>query len=268
MALPVLEDRDFSNLLRIIYALTGVTMDEGKRSLVRSRVARRLRAHGLSDVQEYVRLLEGPTREEQEIAAFIDTLTTHKTSFFRTRSIWSFLEKEVTERFQRNEDVRIWSCASSSGEEPYSLAMLLQTYCGSRSWEVTASDVSPLMVEKTKTGQFDPTTFPDAEQAPGKVDPISFFEPASGLLQASRKLRDRMKFQVHNLLHPMSGSFAIIMLRNVIIYFSDEDRETVIANALRALRPEGLLILGESESLCSNKDKLQFEAPCIYRRKK
>ncbi|MEL6712516.1 MAG: CheR family methyltransferase [Planctomycetota bacterium] len=266
-----LTDSDFSRLSGLVHDLTGVTVDGTKRSMLSSRIRRRLRALELDTFHEYIQRLASGDMDPEEIEVFIQTVTTHTTSFFRTPSVWDFLEEEFrSERFD-GRDVAVWSAASSTGQEPFSLAMLLRAVRGRDArvgrWSVTASDVSALTVEQARAGRFDRADVEAAAAARPAFDALGCFELQEEAAVATRELASAIDFRTHNLLDPMQGRFDAVLLRNVIIYFSEADTQRVIDHATAAIRPGGLLVIGEAESLVARGGGLEFEAPCIYRKK-
>lgn len=263
-----LTDVSFAKLVTLIYDLTGVSIDESKRSLLRNRLGRRVRALGIDGLEEYIELIRSSRQGADELASFVDVVTTHKTSFFRTPSLWSAVESEVKGLSERARTVRVWSAACSNGQEPYSMAILLEHLRGSQpaNWRIRASDVSKLAVKRAKAGEYEARDVKGAESARPDWSVARHFEESGGKLTVKKELRDRIHFQEHNLLQPPSGNFDIVFLRNVIIYFSEEDTRRVIGHAIDVLGPGGLLVIGESESIGNTEPRVSYEGPCLYRK--
>lgn len=262
-----LSDREFDRLARSIHGLTGVTVDDTKRSMISSRVRRRLRALELETFSEYIEMLSAGKLSSEEIESFVEAVTTHKTSFFRTPSIWNVLREEFERLSAEGRSIEAWSAACSTGEEPHSLAMMLRAVTkGGARWRVTGSDVSPLTVETARAGSFDEEQVRAAATARPDADVLACFDFEDGRAQATRELGRSMRFGVHNLLDPQSSRFDVALLRNVIIYFSEDDTRRVVDHVVASLAPEGLLVIGESESLLGRDDGLEYLAPCIYRK--
>lgn len=272
MALTQLTDRDFTKLTGVVYDLTGVTVDDSKRSMLSSRIRRRLRALELDTFSEYITKLSNGELSADETLQFIDTVTTHKTSFFRTPSVWKFLREEFAKEEYEGRYLDVWSAASSTGQEPYSLAMMLRAIRGGLSaeakWRVTASDVSQLTVDKAAEGRYERKDVHGANAEQPKLDVLRNFDVDGDVATVKKELKDGVKFRTHNLLDPMRGSFDAVLVRNVIIYFSESDTQKVVEQATDAVKPGGLLVIGESESLIARGGRLEYEAPCIYRKKK
>lgn len=257
------------SLAREVRRRTGVTIDPSKSSLLLSRVARRVRALNLEGPGAYLRLIEDLQETSAEIDEFLDVVTTHKTSFFRTPSVWRRLWQEFgRDAVSRSFDA--WSCACSIGHEPFSLAAVGAAAAAERPglrWSVLATDVSPKSVARASSDLFEDVHDPGLTEA--GFPPLDHFErTADGKMQASRVLRSRMKFQTHNLMERRSGSFDVALLRNVLIYFEEDDKRTIVENVLSTIRPGGLLVIGESESLLERDARLEYLEPCIFRASK
>lgn len=265
-----MSDATYAELTAVVYKLTGVTVDESKRSMLTSRVRRRLRALDLEGVDEYVKMLKQLDPDSDEITEFVDVVTTHKTSFFRTPSVWDFLENEFRDERYNGRSITAWSCASSTGEEPYSLAMLLRSvrgdYAKAGKWRIDASDVSELTVKKAQAGEYPAEVVTAIQAARPSVQASSEFEIHGDQVRICPALSEGVHFGVHNLLSARTGSFDVAFLRNVIIYFRKEDSLQVVNNVVNVIKPGGLLVIGEAESLLARGSDLSFEAPCIYRK--
>ncbi|MED5372197.1 MAG: protein-glutamate O-methyltransferase CheR [Myxococcota bacterium] len=269
-SIKTLSDAKFRILSDEVYRLTGVTLDRSKQVMLSGRLGRHMRSLGLSTVDEYLAEVRKPGKIQD---AFVDKVTTHKTSMFRTTSVWRTMTEEVLPELAANKgSARIWSGASSTGQEPASLAVVCshqQRQTPGFRWSVLASDVSPGMVQATAEGRFDRKVVTDgARRFPG-LSVTSYFDgqPGDPEMQLKREQRAGIMTRRHNLLKPAPGSgFDLIFLRNVIIYFSPADKSKVIRNAKRALAPGGLLIIGESESLLEEDEEgLELLNHCIYK---
>ncbi len=254
------------SLAREVRRRTGVTINPSKAPMLLSRVARRVRALDLEGPEAYLRVLEDLEETDAELEEFIDVVTTHKTSFFRTPRVW----RRLWQQFGRDTEARsfdAWSCACSIGHEPFGLAAVGMAAAAARPglrWSVLATDVSPKSVERASQGLFDEVH--DPGMAAVGFSPLDHFERTSdGHMRASPALRSRMKFQTHNLMKRRSGSFDVALLRNVLIYFEEDDKRTIVENVLSTIRPGGLLVIGESESLLERDARLEYLEPCIFR---
>lgn len=257
-------------------AWTGIRLDSGKTALVRRRLLGRMRELGFDRVRQYLSLVDSSAKERQ---SFISLLTTNETRFFRTARIWSYLEREFLPGWnsRRQGVLHIWSAASSSGEEPYSLAMLCADWQEKNApfeYHIWASDIDTERVEQCHkalyTGRAETVL---REKRPGWAE--RFTKPTPEGLEMLPKLRNRIEFGTHNLQKPWSGprDMHLVLLRNVLIYFASPEFVRAVGNVWEAMADGGVLILGESESLSHAEDALrdqdmpfEFVAPQIYRK--
>ena len=142
-----LQANEFEWISRFLYEKTGISLSDGKQALVMGRLDKRLRAHGMQTYSEYFALLGRPGYEDETTAA-IDLLTTNETYFFREPKHFTYLEKVVFPAYAKQRNIRIWSAASSSGEEAYTIAMTLAEHFVSDNWEVIGTDISTRVLEK------------------------------------------------------------------------------------------------------------------------
>ena len=266
------ESAALDSLVAEVYRRTGVTLDEGKRNMLSNRLRRRCRAVGVSSLREYWKLLRALDDAAEEVAEFVHSVTTHKTSLFRTSSLWSFLEEELARLAERQGRVSAWSAACSTGQEAASFAMLSESLDGgehSLRYSVLASDVSAPVVQSASEGKFSVDEVSVAAAAQPRIPVDSYFgEPQEDQRALQPALRRSIEYRTHNLFEPIRRSFDVILLRNVIIYFTEDDRRRVIENCCSALREGGLLVIGESESLNGGFQGLEYIAPCTYRKSK
>lgn len=264
------EDAALTSLVEEVYRRTGVEVDASKRGMVSSRLRRRCRELGLADLGEYWDLLRALDDAAEEVGRFVDAVTTHKTSFFRTRGVWDTLREDVERRALADQPVAFWSAACSTGEEAASIAMLVASIAEEHagfSWNVEASDVSPLAVARAADMRFSSERVDEAIQHRPEVPVDRFFEPErDGERRLVPSLRRRLLFREHNLFDAPRRGFDVILVRNVIIYFNEADTTRVLGHCIGALRPDGLLVIGESESLTGRDSDLEYLAPCIYRK--
>lgn len=253
---------DFARLRNWLESATGIHLTPAKTTLVTSRLARRLRETGAGTFNAYLKRLAGDAAERQ-IA--IDLLTTNETYFFREPAHFRFLASCV-EQLPRDRPVRVWSAACASGEEAYSVAMLLDANLGGRTWEVVGTDVSTRMVAAARAGHY------RLERTRGIPLPLlqryclRGTGAHDGTLLIHRRLRERVRFEHANLTAPLPaiGEFDVVFLRNVMIYFDASTRRAVVDRVLQHLRPEGHLLVGHSESLGDVTRTVRPLAPSIY----
>ncbi len=245
-------------LSKIVYEESGIVLDEKKRSLLVARIAKRMRLTGISSVSDYIQQISSSQDEYNE---FLDATTTNHTFFFRENKHCEYLLKTLDKR----KSLKIWSAASSSGEEAFSIAV--QLLSNSFSFNIFASDVSNSMLKKGKTGVY-------PQERVQKVPlPIlhTYFQNGKGKWQnhvkVKSEVRQLVRFEKFNLL---SGTppdkFDIIFCRNVMIYFDTPTRQKVVDNLCCALKPGGYFFIGMSENLHGLKHNLSNVLPSGYKK--
>jgi len=260
-------DADFERVRATIYEHAGISLNPGKRDMVYSRVARRLRATGFSNFGEYLDHLDV---ESEEWQLFVNALTTNLTSFFRESHHFPVLAEHARHHHTpRNGPFRVWSSACSTGEEPYSIAMTLVDAFGTFKppVKILATDLDTNVVAHAAAG-----VYPEDRVAkiPEK-DVRRFFlrgkGSSKGMVRVRPELREMIVFRQLNLLSPqwpMRGPFDIIFCRNVLIYFDKPTQYQLLSRYRPLLRPEGLLFLGHSESVAHAGDLFRLQGKTVY----
>lgn len=264
---------DMGFIARLVYEHAGIVIREHKEAMTRGRLARRVKALGLTSVAEYCAFLK-TAAAESEIPELINAVTTNHTAFFRERHHFDHLRKDVlprllAERGQRRGRIRIWSSASSSGEEPYSIAATARDALGSRSdvdLKILATDIDTDILEKADAGIYPAELF---DRLPADVRPWLKVETVGrGEVRIVDDLRRLLSFKRLNLIEtwPMSGPFDVIFCRNVFIYFDTQTKAAILDRFVGLLAPGGFLYLGHSESLPQPHPKLRLIGRTIYER--
>jgi len=258
-----ISDKEFAQFQRFIYEAAGITLAAGKKALVSGRLAKRLHHCEVASYGAYFKLLmSGKAPGEAQMA--IDLLTTNETYFFREAKHFDHLRgyAEAT----HVSPFRVWSAASSSGEEAYSIAMVLADALGERLWEVIGTDISARVLQRARTGHYSmaranhiPTDYLRRYCLKGRGS-------QEGTLLVDRVLRQRVRFQQANLNAqlPQLGMFDAIFLRNVLIYFNAATKRQVVARVLKLLKPGGYFYVGHSESLNGVCETVRAIGPAIY----
>jgi len=267
--MPVLTDQEFSLFQRFIFEAAGITLADSKSVLVSSRLLSRVQECGAQSFGAYFQLLaSGGAPEEVQIA--IDLLTTNETYFFREQRHFDFLRERLEQpAFRaRASAMRVWSAAGSSGEEAYSIAMLLEDCLRGRPWEVVASDISARVLERARAGKY------PMERA--RNIPLAYLRrfclEGQGKLEhtllVERSLRHRVHFLQVNLNAPLPelGTFDVVFLRNVLIYFNLDTKRDVVERVIATLRPGGWLFVGHAESLYNITNQVTAVTPAIYQK--
>ncbi|MEW6991737.1 protein-glutamate O-methyltransferase CheR [Colwelliaceae bacterium 6441] len=269
-----LTDKEFKFICQLVYEIAGIVLNDSKREMVYRRLTRIIRERKLSSFSEYCQLLQDNV--EQEKNYFINAITTNLTSFFREGHHFDYLTKtELPSLIQKNKQdkkIRIWSSASSTGEEPYSIAATvsesLKSYLSSWDIKILATDIDSDVLAKGKAGIYDERRIEDIPEKYKKA----YFSKGTGLnankVKVDPKLQKLLTFKQLNLLHewPMKGRFDIIFCRNVIIYFDKKTQQELFERYYEILAPGGLLILGHSENLGAYQKYFENVGRTIFRK--
>lgn len=260
-----ISDADFAQFQALLYKLTGIALTPGKKALVVSRLSSRLRASSYDSFTSYYRYVSSPVgAHEQQI--MVDLLTTNETRFFREPKHFEFLAQRAVKEFSGTRPFRVWSAASSTGEEAYSIAMVLAESMGSRPWEIVGTDVSKRVLEQAQRGQY------RVERAEHIPVPLlaKYWRPGGAAeentIRATSQLRERVKFVHLNLLGDWSslGQFDVIFLRNVMIYFDTETKRELVRRICAYLTPGGYLFVGHSETIHGLDACLKTVVPAVF----
>jgi chemotaxis protein methyltransferase CheR len=260
-------DKEFALFQRFIYDAAGITLSDAKKALVSGRLAKRLDLHRIGSYGEYFRVLSSG-KDAQEVQVAIDLLTTNETYFFREPRHFDLLREQAELVRNRSESFRVWSAACSTGEEPYSIAMVLAATLQTTPYELIGSDISARVLDRARTGHYPlsrtthiPRTYLHQYCLRGTGD-------QEGTLLVERALRDRVRFMQVNLnaALPKLGLFDCIFLRNVMIYFNNDTKRRVVERMVSLLKPGGYFLIGHSESLNEITTALTAVSPSIYRK--
>lgn len=262
---PAITDQEFALFQRLIHRLAGISLSDAKRVLLVGRLGRRLEHHGFATYGEYYRLLASGD-DPDEVQKMVDLLTTNETYFFREPQHFDFLRDLVRQEASANGTFRVWSGASSSGEEAYSMAMVLAEHCLQRPWEVFGSDISMSVLATAQAGVYSQERISGIPPASLRKYCLKGVRAQEGKLLIDSRLRQRVRFAQVNLTLPITGvgQFDVIFLRNVMIYFDAETKRKVVENMLPSLKPGGYFIVGHSESLNGITTRLKTLKPTIY----
>ena len=258
-------DQEFALFRKLIYRLAGINMADSKKPLLAGRLTRRLRHHGLESFRDYYTLVTR-TKHSDELQLMVDLLTTNETYFFREAAHFDYLQTFAASR--RGRPFRVWSGASSSGEEPYTIAMVLAETLGmAANWEIVASDISLSMLEKAHAGLYPMERGKGIPPELLKKYCLKGVREQEGNFLVDARLRERVDFRHINLISPTTrdlGQFDLIFLRNVMIYFDNDTKRKVVSNMLPHLREDGTFIVGHSETLTGITDALSAMRPTLY----
>ncbi|HJV22567.1 MAG TPA: CheR family methyltransferase [Holophagaceae bacterium] len=261
-----LSDTEFQRFRTLVHEQTGITLSDLKKALVMSRLGSRLRARKIGSFAEYYRVLKDPS-EGDELQAAIDLITTNETSFFREPSHFDFLRRHLKALRPVPLPFRVWSAASSSGEEAYTLAMVLSDCLGQADWEILGTDISTRVLERARRALYPM----ERSSSIPKEYLVKYCLKGSGrhegMFLIDRPLRARATFMHANLCQqlPEIGIFDVVFLRNVLIYFAPAEKRLVVEAIARRIKPGGILMIGHSETLAGISDRFQPIQPTVYR---
>ena len=254
----------FDAVCRAFAKVSGIRLVAAKKSLVEGRLQKLALERGVSSLDAYVdEVLSG--RDPDEFTRLVDKLTTNETYFFREPEHFDVLA-EFVDQTAPGQPVRVWSAASSSGEEAYSIAMLLHDRLGDAPCEVLGTDLSTDVLRRARRGLY---PVDRARQLPRhflKRYCLRGTGDYEGQLLIERGLRQRVLFAAANLMEPLPeiGRFDVIFLRNVLIYFENDAKRSIVQRVLQRLNPGGLLLTGHAESLNNLGLPIRARQPAVY----
>lgn len=269
-----LSDGEFRALSSLVEGELGIRMPPAKKTLLESRLQKRLRALNLASYAEYCDMLFNRGGMETELVHMLDLVTTNKTDFFREEHHFEFLANSALERTVRatGPKVSIWSAGCSTGEEPYTLAMVLSEFARSRpgmgfDYAITATDISTRVLEAASRGIYQEDRI---APVPAELKRRYFLrsrDSSKALVRVAPELRARVAFSRVNLMdetYPVEGPFDAIFCRNVIIYFDKPTQERLFAKFCEYLKPGGFIFIGHSETLSGIDLPLRKVATSVY----
>lgn len=262
----------FRALCDVAYAQAGIKLTDEKLALVSARVGKRLRALNLQSEEQYLEVLR--RNDGHELVEFLDVISTNFTSFFREPAHFDRLTAELGAALARGQSTfRVWCAASSSGEEPYTIALVLEELFGSRGldWKVLATDISTRVLAMAKRGRYREQQLKTvrrdylARHFTRVVDPGD----DEAHYDVSPQLKQHLTFARLNLAqppYPMRGPFDAVLCRNVMIYFDAPVRQALVSELERLVRPGGLVFVGHAETLSGLSTGLEVVVPSVYRK--
>ncbi len=270
-----MRDSEYDFICSLVYEHSRISLGRDKRELVSARLGKRLRATNAPDVTAYCQLLKSPGAADEELGHLIDAISTNHTFFFREIAHFDFLRKTIVPemsaraRAERWPRFNVWSAASSSGEEAYSIAITLADCLTSWPWQIQATDISRRILARAQNAIY-------ARESVERLEPDVIrthfqrgFGPQEGYYRIKAALRDHVSFHHLNLLEgepPFHDLFQVIFCRNVMIYFDRPTQEELVGRLSRRLVPGGFLLVGHSESLSHIRHPLRMLRPATYQK--
>jgi len=269
-----MDEKIFKKFCSIAYDKAGINLKEGKEALVSARVSKRMRTLRMDDIREYMHFLEND-ETGTELVHFLDAISTNFTHFYREKDHFDYLEKKIKEWLSVGQKrFRIWSAASSSGEEPYSIVMtMLDTLEGYNSeFKLLATDISTKILNKAIEGVYDSERIepvPKVQRNKYMFKLKSEGEEDGAIYQMNDRAKESVVFKRLNLSQPpfpMKGPLDVIFCRNVMIYFDRIVRQKLVGEMERLLKPGGILMIGHTETLAGIQTGLKILTPSIYQK--
>jgi chemotaxis protein methyltransferase CheR len=272
----MISNADFGRLRRLIYDQSGINLGLDKKTMLELRIKRRLRSLNLNSYAQYCEYLFTRHSQKEEIVHLIDVVTTNKTDFFREAAHFDLLvQKAIPDVIARNESgkqVLVWSAACSSGEEPYTLAMVLNEYGLSHPgfrFRVLATDISTTVLEKARLGVYGYELLRPVSLDLRQKYFMRSRDPESKTLRVVPELRQLVEFRRLNFMDAdfgLSERADIIFCRNALIYFDRPTQEKILQKLTRYLAPGGYTFVGHAETLHDMDIPLTPIAPALYRK--
>ena len=261
----MLSQKSFEAVTSMFHKVSGIQLTDAKRALVAGRLQKLAQARGLSSVDQYVEQLMRDN-DTEEMVRLVDKLTTNETYFFREPQHFERMKSVIEKRPASAGEFRVWSAASSSGEEAYSIAMVLGNHYGTRGWKIVGTDLSTAMVDTARRAVYPMERARQTAQADLKRWCLKGQGDNAGKLMISPELRQNVTFENANLMRqlPEIGLFDIIFLRNVLIYFEPPAKAEIVRRVLPKLKPGGLLFTGHAESIANLGLPVTSLAPAVY----
>lgn len=257
---------EFALFRQLIFDIAGISLSDSKQELVAGRLSSRLRILGLDSYHDYYQIVAADANagERQRL---VDLLTTNETYFFREQAHFEFLRNTIIPQRDPATPLNIWSAAASTGEEIYTLAMVLAECLGETAqWNILGSDINKEVLTKAERGEYTLATTRGLPPEYLQKYCLKGVRSQEGKFLIRPQLRRHTRFAQINLntALPDIGPFDVAFLRNVMIYFNNATRKEVVARIVRKLRPGGYLILGHSESLNGIENSLKLTQPTVY----
>lgn len=258
-------DKEFLLFQKLILDRLGIFLPLQKKALLTNRLWKRLREYDLQRFEDYYRFIVG-NNGKAELDIALELITTNETYFFREQKHFDYLAQTILPDFKQGKKLRVWSAAASTGEEPYSIAMLLEEKCQA-AWELECSDVNNSVLAQARRG-----IYPDARTRNIPENYLHQFcrkgiGPQEGYIRVTQELRQKVNFFALNLHNdfPAIGKFDVVFLRNVLIYFENDIKAQVLERIAQVLNPNGILFVGHSESLHGVSNCFTPIKPAIYK---
>ncbi len=263
-----LKDSEFQKFSKLIYEHCGINLTPSKKDLLKTRLQKRLFKLGIKNYSDYYNYVIGDSTKA-EFTELINAVSTNKTEFFREIRHFEFLQELLKNNLSKQNEIYIWSAACSTGEEPYSIAMIVSEYFSDkidRDVKILATDIDTNVLSRAQLGEY--TNDQLANVAPKFLNKYFTTPNGNGKRAIVSNLKKMIHFKYLNLINafPFAKQFDIIFCRNVMIYFDTQTQQSIVERMRARLKNEGYLCIGHSESLNRLNVDLKYIAPAIYQR--
>ncbi|MGC9195930.1 MAG: CheR family methyltransferase [Syntrophobacteraceae bacterium] len=273
-----LSEKDFRRLSTFIHEACGITLPPAKKTMIEGRIRKRLRALGIDSFHKYCEFLFSPAGMKSECVDLIDVVTTNKTDFFREPDHFDYLSQTVLPQLMLSirpgaaKKINVWSAACSTGEEAYTLAMVLSEFartCPVLDFSILATDISTMVLEKARLGIYDHDRVIPVPMMLRKKYLLKSRKKESALVRIAPELRDRVTFRRLNFLEEEYGikeRMQVVFCRNALIYFDRPTQEKIVTRMVELMKHGGYLFVGHSESLHGMDLPLEQTGTTVYRK--
>lgn len=266
----VLGEKCLADFIELIHGLTGITIAANRNSMIEGRLRKRLSALKLTSYESYLKLV---SVDKAEQVSFIDLVTTNETYFYRTPRIWDFIEKKFLPEWMALHPKTVftaWSAAASSGEEAHTLGIICQAFKENNPsflYQITGTDISKEMVGLCQQGQYSGRSIEAFRKTRPELFEKYMTQATGDSFEVIPEIKSRLRFQQHNLFQSLlqKEKFNLVLIRNVLIYFKGQDQEKVISLIGPKMADDGVMIIGESESLTHINTNFKSIEPLVYK---
>ena len=263
--MSTLSPQSYAAICDYFFRVSGIRLTQAKQALVQGRLYRLAVDNGYADLDRFIQDLVRKQLPPALEVATVDRLTTNETYFYREPAHFEQLRRRIAAHPQ-GQEMCVWSAASSTGEEAYSVAMVLADLMGSTPWRVMGTDLSTSVVQTARQGLYSLERADNIPETYLKRFCLRGTGPYEGYLLMDKSIRSRVEFLVANLTRdlPALPAFDVIFLRNVLIYFEPEHKADIVRRVLQRLKPDGVLYVGHAESLNGLNLPLKTMATAVY----
>ena len=274
----VLSNKEFELFRTLIYKSCGIHLTSSKKELVKARLSKRLTKTGINSFEQYYKFVTRHDKSGNELVHLLDSISTNKTDFFREKRHFDFLNAKLLPELikkkekAKNKILRVWCAASSSGEEPYTLAITILNHINPNDgWniKILATDISTKILQKAIKGIYAKETLKNISPAIVSAHFKRVVVDKSNCFQVKNHLKKLITFRRFNLMSPkfpFRNPFDFIFCRNVMIYFDTETQHGLISKFYDCLPKDGYLFIGHSETLAKRTHGFKYVEPAVYQK--